>query len=95
MLHEAREIDFVLWLQGVDGVLEPVMKLFTQLGYLPVFTLAAAVVFWSIDSRLGRRMAIFFYLAGALTGDTPAFSIDLAQRVLGWAPKHSWRTELG
>jgi nucleoside-diphosphate-sugar epimerase len=32
--------------------------------------------------------------AGALTGDTPAFSIERARRLLGWAPQYSWRTEL-
>ncbi|GAA3058201.1 MULTISPECIES: NAD(P)-dependent oxidoreductase [Actinomycetes] len=34
------------------------------------------------------------HLAGDLTGDAPAFSIEKARRVLGWEPKRSWRTEL-
>lgn len=33
-------------------------------------------------------------LAAGLTGDAPAFSIERARTVLGWEPKHSWRTEL-
>ncbi len=32
--------------------------------------------------------------ATALTGTTPAFSNALAARLLGWRPRHSWRTEL-
>ncbi|GAA3282424.1 NAD(P)-dependent oxidoreductase [Nesterenkonia halobia] len=34
------------------------------------------------------------HLAGDLTGDATAFSIEKARRVLGWEPKRSWRTEL-
>ncbi|MEU6721511.1 NAD(P)-dependent oxidoreductase [Nonomuraea sp. NPDC046802] len=33
-------------------------------------------------------------LATGLTGTTPAFSITKAERLLGWQPKRSWRTEL-
>jgi nucleoside-diphosphate-sugar epimerase len=33
-------------------------------------------------------------MADGLTGDSPAFSIDLAADLLGWRPRHSWRTEL-
>lgn len=33
-------------------------------------------------------------LAASLTGSRPAFSIDKAQRLLGWSPTRSWRTEL-
>ncbi|PYI66124.1 NAD-dependent epimerase/dehydratase [Arthrobacter livingstonensis] len=33
-------------------------------------------------------------LAAGLTGASPAFSIAKAQRVLGWTPQRSWRTEL-
>lgn len=32
--------------------------------------------------------------AGALTGTRPAFSNDKAERLLGWQPRHSWRTAL-
>lgn len=32
--------------------------------------------------------------ATALTGTQPAFSIAKAQRMLGWNPRYSWRTEL-
>lgn len=32
--------------------------------------------------------------ADGLTGTQPAFSIAKAQRLLGWSPLHSWRTEL-
>ncbi|MDH3227506.1 MAG: phosphatase PAP2 family protein [Thermoleophilia bacterium] len=68
MLDEGTETDFVIWLQGLAGWLEPVMKLFTQLGYSPVITLAVGAIFWCIDSRLGQRMAVFFFLASAVTG---------------------------
>jgi nucleoside-diphosphate-sugar epimerase len=33
-------------------------------------------------------------LVDALTGTTPAFSIDRARSILGWEPRYSWRTEL-
>jgi nucleoside-diphosphate-sugar epimerase len=32
--------------------------------------------------------------ADALTGEQPAFSTQAAQRLLGWKPRYSWRTEL-
>ena len=32
--------------------------------------------------------------ASGLVGTTPAFSIEKAQRLLGWSPLHSWRKEL-
>lgn len=32
--------------------------------------------------------------AGALTGTQPVFSVEKAQRMLGWTPRRSWRTEL-
>jgi len=34
------------------------------------------------------------HLAGELTGDSPAFSVQKAKDVLGWEPTRSWRTEL-
>lgn len=33
--------------------------------------------------------------ATVLTGTTPAFSSAKAERLLGWQPKRSWRTEMG
>ena len=33
-------------------------------------------------------------LARGLSGARPGFSIEKAQRLLGYAPKYSWRTEL-
>jgi nucleoside-diphosphate-sugar epimerase len=33
--------------------------------------------------------------AAALTGTIPAYSIERARTILGYAPKYSWRTELG
>lgn len=33
-------------------------------------------------------------LAAGLTGTSPAFSIAKAQKLLGWSPRRSWRTEL-
>jgi UDP-glucose 4-epimerase len=33
-------------------------------------------------------------LAEGVTGDAPAFSIAKAERLLGWRPQRSWRTEL-
>lgn len=33
-------------------------------------------------------------VAAVLTGTTPAFSNAKARRLLDWAPRHSWRTEL-
>ncbi|MFE8884264.1 NAD-dependent epimerase/dehydratase family protein [Pseudarthrobacter enclensis] len=33
-------------------------------------------------------------ISAGLTGTSPAFSIHKAQELLGWQPRHSWRTEL-
>lgn len=34
-------------------------------------------------------------VAADLTGTSPAFSTAKAERLLGWRPRHDWRTELG
>ena len=34
------------------------------------------------------------HAAASLTGTSPAFSIAKAERLLGWTPRRSWRTEL-
>ena len=34
-------------------------------------------------------------LAAGLSGTTPAYGIEKARRLLGYAPRYSWRTELG
>ena len=64
MLDEASELDAVEWFQGL-GWLETIMELFTQLGNPLVFVLVVAVVFWSIDSGVGQRLALFTFLAGS------------------------------
>ena len=44
---------------------------------------------------LPRFYPAWGHLASALTGSRPAVSSEKAQRMLGYAPSHSWRIELG
>lgn len=47
-----------------------------------------------IGELLAQHVPATAPFVAALTGTTPAFSIERARRVLGWTPRRSWRTEL-
>ncbi|SFB53010.1 Nucleoside-diphosphate-sugar epimerase [Amycolatopsis marina] len=44
---------------------------------------------------LPRYTTVPTELARTLTGTAPAFSTRKAERLLGWRPRHNWRTEMG
>jgi membrane-associated phospholipid phosphatase len=59
-----------LWLvhamQGIGDWLTPIMKFFTWLGYPQAYMIVIAIIYWSVDRRLGLRMAIFLPVVSSL-----------------------------
>ncbi|WP_218714121.1 NAD(P)-dependent oxidoreductase [Arthrobacter sp. BF1] len=55
---------------------------------------ADALAVESLDKLMPAFLPGSDELAANLTGTSPAFSIAKAQKVLGWTPQRSWRTEL-
>jgi UDP-glucose 4-epimerase len=47
-----------------------------------------------LDELLPRYTTVPAETARGLTGTSPAFSTRKAERLLGWRPQHSWRTEM-
>ena len=62
----AGDIWLILWLQNLWDWLTPVMKFFTWLGYPQAYMIIVAVVYWSIDRKLGLRLAIFLPIVASL-----------------------------
>ncbi len=48
-----------LSLQNTGDWLTPVMQFFTWLGYPQAYMIIIAIIYWSIDRKLGLRMALF------------------------------------
>ena len=46
-------------LQNLGGGLTPVMEFFTWLGYPQAYMVLIAVIYWSVDRKLGLRLALF------------------------------------
>ncbi len=59
-----------LWLshafQGLGDRFIPVMSFFTWLGYPQAYMIAVAIIYWSVDRKLGLRLAIFLPLVASL-----------------------------
>ena len=53
-------------LQGLGDWLTPVMEFFTWLGYPQAYMILIAVIYWSIDRKLGLRLAIFLPVAASV-----------------------------
>lgn len=53
------ELDLIVWLQEIGGLLEPVMKLFSMAGYSPLYVLVIPFLFFVVDARLAFRVAFF------------------------------------
>jgi membrane-associated phospholipid phosphatase len=60
------DIWLILLLQNLQDWLTPVMKFFTWLGYPQAYMIFVAVIYWSIDRKLGLRLAIFLPLVASL-----------------------------
>ena len=60
------EYCITLWLQNIGDWLTPIMKFFTWLGYPQAYMIIIAIIYWSIDRKLGLRMAIFLPVVSSL-----------------------------
>jgi len=60
------DIWLILWLQNLWDWLTPLMKFFTYLGYPQAYMIIVAIIYWSIDRKLGLRLAIFLPLVASL-----------------------------
>ncbi len=60
------EILMILWLQHLDVKVTPVMQFFTWLGYPQAYMIIVAVIYWSLDRKLGIRMALFLPLLSSI-----------------------------
>ncbi len=56
----------ILSLQSLGDWLAPVMKFFTWLGYPQAYMILIAIIYWSLDRKLGLRLAIFLPLVASL-----------------------------
>jgi membrane-associated phospholipid phosphatase len=54
------------FVQGIGIWFTPIMKFFTWLGYPQAYMIIVAVIYWSIDRRLGLRLAIFLPVVASL-----------------------------
>jgi membrane-associated phospholipid phosphatase len=59
---QAWDIWLIQSLQHTGNWLEPVMEFFTALGYPQAYMVLVAVIYWSLDRKLGLRLAIFLPL---------------------------------
>ena len=58
--------DWEIWLihslQNTGEWIKPVMEFFTALGYPQAYMIIVAIIYWSLDRKLGLRLAIFLPL---------------------------------
>jgi membrane-associated phospholipid phosphatase len=66
MSIQAWDIGLIPLLQRSGDWLEPVMEIITALGYPQAYMVLVAVVYWSLDRKLGLRLAVFLSLVGAV-----------------------------
>ena len=66
MIDEESELDVVEWFQGLAGWLDGPMGWLSQLGNPLWFVVIVAGIFWSVDSGVGKRMALFTFAAGSV-----------------------------
>jgi len=63
---QAFDIWLIQSLQNIGDWLVPVMKFFTSLGYPQAYMVIVAVVYWTLDRKLGIRLAIFLPLVSSI-----------------------------
>ncbi len=66
MIDEQSELDFVEWFQGLGGWLDSPMEWLSLLGNPLLFVVIVAGTFWSVDSGVGKRMALFTFATGSV-----------------------------
>ena len=49
----------IFQLQDTGDWIAPIMTFFTYLGYPQAFMVIVAVIYWSVDRKMGLRLAIF------------------------------------
>jgi len=60
------DIWLILALQSSTAWLQPIMQVFTWIGYPQAYMLMIALVYWALDSRLGIRMALFLEIGACI-----------------------------
>jgi len=60
------DIWLTLSLQSIGIWFTPIMKFFTWLGYPQAYMILIAVIYWSVDRKLGLRLAIFLPVVASL-----------------------------
>lgn len=81
MSRQPWEIDLILWFQSLGDWLEPMMDFFTKLGYPITYAFFMSILYWCVDSKLGRRFALFALFTGA---------INIIFKQLAHAPRPYW-----
>jgi len=66
MSIQAWDIWLIQFLQRSGDWVTPIMEFFTALGYPQAYMIIIAVVYWSLDRKLGMRMAIFLPMVSSL-----------------------------
>lgn len=67
MIHDLPgDFWLILFLQSLGDWLTPVMTFFTWLGYPQAYMILIAIIYWSVDRKLGLRLAIFLPLVASL-----------------------------
>ncbi len=65
---QSLELWIIRELQNLGEWITPLMQFFTWLGYPQGYIIIIAIIYWSFNSRLGMRMAIFLTLVSAVNG---------------------------
>ena len=63
---QAWDIWLIQSLQNTGDWLEPVMVFFTSLGYPQAYMVIVAIIYWSLNRKLGLQLAIFLPLVGSI-----------------------------
>lgn len=66
MCIQAWDITLIQFLQCSWDWLEAVMKLATKLGYPHAYLIMVALIYWSLNKKLGLRLGIFLSLVGSI-----------------------------
>lgn len=56
----------ILWFQNLGEWVGPLMSFFTELGYPLPYVVLITLLYWSVDSRLGQRFAVFVLLSASI-----------------------------
>jgi membrane-associated phospholipid phosphatase len=66
MSIQAWDIWLIQFLQRSGDWVTPIMEFFTALGYPQAYMIIIATIYWSLDRKMGLRMAIFLPLVSSL-----------------------------